>query len=134
MFSLVLGNASSGGDRFWVLFGGSLHHFVLSGFQLGAGFAQWFGGGISITQLTPQVRYVLNFMETFRPYLGAFYSRSFISDGIADQDSIGGRTGAFFVINENFFLGFGGVWERTLTGCNDRCTDLYPEGQVAFSF
>lgn len=107
--------------------------FVLDGLEVGAGVEQWLGSGPFVTKLAPQVRYVLWFVPVLTPYIGTFYRHWFISDGIEDIDTVGGRAGVFMARGPAVFGG-GVVVEHAFAGCDGDCLFVYPELVLSFSF
>jgi hypothetical protein len=94
----------------------------------------WLNGDPSITKLSPQIKYVFTQPKTLKPYVGAFYSRTY-TDGLEDLDSIGYRAGLYFMGGGNFYFGAGVAYED-YQDCNETvytsCSETYPE--ILFSF
>jgi len=107
--------------------------FLLDGLELGADVEQWLGSGPLVTKLSPQLRYVFWFVPVLTPYLGTFYRHWFITEGIDDLDSAGGR-GGVFLSRGMFVFGGGAVVEHAFNGCEGDCLFIYPELILSFSF
>jgi hypothetical protein len=109
-------------------------YYLVNGLELGVDAQFWLSGDPSITKISPQIRYVFTQPKTVKPYLGAFYRRTFI-DGFEDLDSIGYRAGLNIMGQGNFYFGAGVVYEQ-YQDCNEsivsNCSDTYPE--ILFSF
>lgn len=132
--SLVLGSVSAGDDR-GILAGAGVGYYIVDGLEVGLGVAHAFGLDPSITQVTPESRYVLWFVPVLKPYVGAFFRHAFIGDGVNDVESIGARAGAFWVSGGGSYFGGGVVYETEVTECNgDHCTQVYPELALSLSF
>lgn len=136
-FNLGLGlnfGRTDANERYYV-FGGGLGYYVLDGVELGLGAAIQFGAGPTILRTTPGVRYVAQPLvgsSPLIPYIGTFFSHYFVSDGIEDVNTVGGRIGAIYV-SGSLLLGLGLVVERTISECTMNCTDYYPELAFALS-
>lgn len=131
--SIVAGAGSAFGDDYIIL-GAGYGYYVIDGLELGIDAQFWLSGDPSITKVSPQIRYVFTQPKTVKPYVGAFYRRTY-TEGFDDLDSIGYRAGLNFMGQGNFFFGAGVVYENyqdcTETVYTD-CSDTYPE--IVFSF
>jgi hypothetical protein len=130
----VIAGAGSAFNDDYIILGVGYGYYVLKGLELGIDAQFWLSGDPSITKLSPQIRYVFTQPETVKPYVGAFYRRTYI-DGLDDLDSIGYRAGLNFMGQGNFFFGAGVVYEN-YQDCSETvftsCSDTYPE--ILFSF
>jgi hypothetical protein len=126
--SLILG----GGNDGWVI-GGGYGYYLVDGLELGLEAEHWFGRDPTVTQLTPNLRYVLFFVPVLKPYAGGFYRHWFVS-GQDDIDSLGARGGLFYVSGSGSYLGGGVVYEKYVTGCDKDCSQVYPEVSISLSF
>ncbi|MBT8351092.1 MAG: hypothetical protein KJO26_07660 [Deltaproteobacteria bacterium] len=111
-------------------------YFLKDGLEFGLDGEAWLGGNPDIYKLSPQAKYILLSQSRFRPYVGAFYTHSFVENE-DDLDSIGGRGGVYLVQDERWFVGVGAVYESYLDcdeKVNDFCDDIYPEITVSFTF
>ena len=118
----------------YIILGLGYGYYVLNGLELGIDAQTWLSGDPSINKLSPKITYVFTQPERIKPYVGAFYRRTFI-DGLDDLDSIGYRAGLNIMGQGNFFFGIGGVYEE-YRDCNETtyrsCSTSYPE--ILFSF
>lgn len=136
-FNLGLGlnfGRTDANERYYV-FGGGLGYYVLDGVEVGLGASVQFGGGPTVLRTTPGVRYVLQPLvgkSPLIPYVGAFFGRYFISDGLEDVNSVGGKIGAIYV-SGSLLIGLGLVAEKIISNCSVNCTDYYPEFAFALS-
>ena len=132
--SILAGAGSAFGDDYIIL-GGGYGYYVIDGLELGIDAQFWLSGDPSITKVSPQIRYVFTQPKTVKPYVGAFYRRTFI-ENLEDLDSVGYRAGLNFMGQGNFFFGAGFVYESykdcTETVYTD-CSDTYPEILFGFS-
>ena len=131
--SVILGSGSAFNDDYLIL-GLGYGYYVINGLELGIDAQFWMSGDPSITKLSPKITYVFTQPERIKPYLGAFYRRTFVDD-LDDFDSFGYRAGLNFMGSGNFFFGLGVVYEE-YRSCNENifsnCSDTYPE--ILFSF
>ena len=131
--SIVAGAGSAFGDDYIIL-GGGYGYYVLDGLELGVDAQFWLNGDPSITKVSPQIKYVFTQPRTVKPYIGAFYRRTY-TDGLDDLDSVGYRAGLNFMGQGNFYFGAGFVYE-SYRDCTETiftdCDDTYPE--ILFSF
>jgi hypothetical protein len=120
----------------YVILGIGAGYYVLDGLLVGARVDGWFGNSPSIYQLTPEVRYVINALPSLKPYVGAYYSRTFY-EGLPDLDALGARVGVYIPLGGRVFLGGGIAYER-LQDCDESvyrdCSRTYPELSLMFSF
>lgn len=132
--SIIAGAGSAFGDDYLIL-GAGYGYYVVNGLELGIDAQFWLSGDPSINKLSPKINYVFTQPKTVKPYVGAFFRRTYI-DGLEDLDSIGYRAGLNFMGQGNFFFGLGFVYEDyqdcTETVYTD-CSNTYPEITFAFS-
>lgn len=80
-----------------------------------------------------QIKYVFTQPKVIKPYVGAFYRRTFIED-LDDSDSFGYRAGAYFSGKNGVYIGGGLVYEE-YKNCNFiECSTSYPEILMSVSF
>jgi hypothetical protein len=131
--SIVVGSGSAFRDDYIIL-GAGYGYYIARGLELGIDAQFWLSGDPSITKVSPQIKYVFTQPEKVKPYLGAFYRRTY-TEGLDDLDSIGYRAGANFMGQGNFYFGAGIVYED-YQDCSETiyssCSDTYPE--ILFSF
>lgn len=130
---IVAGSGRSFNEDYLIL-GVGVGYYVLEGLELGVDIQHWFLGDPGITKISPQIRYVFTQPKVIKPYIGAFYRRTYISD-IDDQDSFGYRLGAYFSGSNGVYIGGGIVYEE-YQDCSRflDCSDTYPEIIFSFSF
>jgi len=108
----------------------------LDGLSVGLNLEAWRNADPTLTKLTPSIQYVFYKVPAIKPYVGAFYRRTYIS-GLDDLNSYGARAGAYFQLGRNAFLGVGGVYE-TYSDCRESvyrsCSETYPEVSLTFAF
>jgi hypothetical protein len=133
--SVVAGYGSAFNDDYAV-FGLGVTYYVIDGLALGGQIETWRGGEPTLTKLTLSTQYVFYQVPNIKPYVGAFYRRSYIS-GLDDLNSYGARAGAYLQLGRNVYLGFGGVYEAYADCSESRfhsCSDTYPEVTLTFAF
>ena len=130
---VVVGSGSSFNENYIIL-GVGVGYYVLDGLEIGIDIQHWFSGDPSITKISPQVRYIFTQPKVIKPYVGAFYRRTFIED-IEDADSYGYRAGAYFSAKSGVYIGGGVVYEE-YTDCGRfvDCSSTYPEILFTVSF
>ena len=133
--SVVIGSGEAYENDYTII-GLGAGYYVKDGVELGLDGEAWLGGDPDLYKLSPQAKYILPTQTRLRPYVGAFYTHSFVENE-DDFDSIGGRGGVYFVQDGRWFLGVGAVYESYLD-CDekirDECNDIYPEITFSFSF
>ena len=135
---VVLGSGSAFDDNY-VILGLSVGYYVVNGLELGIDLQHWFSGEPSITKVSPQIRYVFTQPKVVKPYLGAFYRRTYYGSyrgiDLDDQDSYGYRAGAYFSTDNRVYIGGGVVYEQ-YKDCAEftDCSSTYPEILFTVSF
>lgn len=136
--SATLGAGSAFNDDYLIL-GVGAGYYVAKGLELGIDAQHWFSGDPAITKISPRITYVFTQLDVIKPYLGAFYRRTFYGDyngrSIDDENSYGYRVGAYFNTNSRVYIGGGIVYEKYADchALND-CSSTYPEITIAISF
>lgn len=119
----------------YLIIGVGVGHYIIDGLEIGLEVDAWTGGSPSIYELTPKVTYVLNNVSDVKPYLGAFYNRTFI-ENLEDSDSYGYRVGFYSPAGARSFVGIGLVYTE-LQDCTETifvsCSDTYSELSFTFS-
>ena len=92
--SLTVGWGRSFGQDY-MLVGAGLGKYIKRGLELGLYYEGWAGTDPSVSKLTPRLTYVVTKVPRLTPYLGAFYTRTFVGNGLEDLDSAGGRAGIY---------------------------------------
>ena len=135
---IVAGSGSAFNDNYIIL-GVGLGYYVARGLELGVDIQHWFSGEPSITKVSPQIRYVFTQAKKVKPYVGAFYRRTYFGDingiDLGDEDSFGYRAGAYFTSNNRVYIGGGIVYEE-YADCRafTDCSTTYPEILFTVSF
>lgn len=135
--STSLGIVAGSGRAFnddYIILGVGAGYYVVKGLELGIDVQHWFSGDPSITKVSPQIRYVFTQPRSIKPYVGAFYRRTYI-DNLDDQNSFGYRAGAYFTANNGVYIGGGIVYEE-YSDCSRfiDCSTTYPEILISVSF
>ncbi len=111
----------------------SLGHFVADNFEVGGELALQFGDSPFAAQLGPSLRYFMPVSEVVHTYIGTFYRHWFLTAGVDDLDTLGGRLGLIWRQGATF-LGFGVAIEHIISACEDDCTSVYPEVGMSVLF
>jgi len=123
-------------DDDYFVFGVSASHYLANGLSFGLAAESWSGGEPDILKVTPTILYVFYQADVIKPYIGAFYRRTYI-ENLPDLDSAGGRAGILMSQGRNAYLGVGAVYESYLD-CDETvyqsCDDIYPEVSLTFAF
>src|SRR5262245_25848505 len=99
-------------DDDYLLLGIGFGYFMANGLDVGVDFEGWLLGEPHVYKLSPRIDYVAWQLPRLKPYFGAFYRRSFVTDDLEDLDSLGGRAGAFYRGGRGGMAGAGVVYER----------------------
>jgi hypothetical protein len=133
--SLGFGGATAF-NRNYSIFAVGGGYFIADGIEIGLDAEQWSGNSPRIEQVSPQARMVLNTAGSLKPYVGAFYRRTFI-EGYRDHDTIGARAGVYFLAGRSAYFG-AGLAEDVHLNCDRTvyasCTETYPELLFAILF
>ena len=129
----TVGSDTSFGINYTVI-GANVSYFIVDNLSLGASYKAFLGGEPAISQVTVPVTYHLPLENsTYRPYLGAFYNRTFIEEPYEDYDIYGGRVGLSMQTSSNSYVSFGWVQEFSDNGTENDSRG-YPEFSGGFSF
>ncbi len=135
-YGFSLGQDTAYGNNYSVL-GANAHYFVADNLSVGASFSLWLGNDPSISQITVPVTYHISLDIPFRPYVGAFYSHTFIGKvghvNYDDYNSYGARVGMSMITSPNSYVSFGWVQEVYDDGINKERRG-YPEVSGGISF
>lgn len=139
-FGVVVGSGSAFDENYFIL-GAGFGYYVAQGLELGIDAQHWFSSEPDITKVTPKITYVFSPLGSINPYVGAFYRRTFYSDGningqsIEDQNSYGYRLGGYLNSSDGVYLG-GGLVHEKYSDCNQLvdCSSTYPELILTVSF
>jgi hypothetical protein len=133
--SVAFGGAMAFNQDYSV-FGLGVGYFVADGIEVGLDAEQWFGNSPRIQQVSPQLRVVINTAGKVKPYLGAFYRRTFI-ENYRDLDTVGGRAGVYVLAGRNTYFG-AGLAEDVHLNCDRTvyasCSETFPEILIAVMF
>ena len=135
---VVVGSGSAFDDDYIIL-GVGVGYYITEGLELGLNLERWFSGEPTISKVSPQIRYVFTQPKTIKPYVGAFYRRTYYDDldgrDIDDQDSFGYRAGAYFSSDNRIYIGAGIVYEE-FKDCSrlTDCSTTSPELLFTFNF
>jgi hypothetical protein len=136
LHGIVTAGSGSAFNETYLVLGAGVNYFVLNGLSVGLNLEAWRNADPTLTKLTTSIQYVFYQVPAIKPYVGAFYRRTYIS-GLDDLNSYGGRAGAYFQLGRSAFLGLGAVYE-TYSGCRESvyrsCSDTYPEVTLTFAF
>src|SRR5688572_11362778 len=88
-FSLS-GGYSSFNDRQYGVVGAGAGYYFLEGLEAGIDGEAWLGDKPHIYAVGPEVRYIITSLASYKPYIGAFYKRTFY-DQFSPMNSAGGR-------------------------------------------
>jgi hypothetical protein len=123
--------------RNYLLMGVGLSYYLTNGLSAGLDFEGWVMNSPQAYKLTPRIDYVGWRVPRIKPYGGAFYRRSWITDNVPDLNSLGGRAGVYYRGSGRGMAGAGMVYERYLD-CDDQiyhsCNVVYPEFFASVSF
>lgn len=132
--TLALGSAQLFREDYLII-GVGVGHYLIDGLEVGLEVDAWTGGDPSIYEITPKVTYVLDNQSDVKPYLGAFYNRTFV-EGLDDSDSYGYRVGFYSPAGSRSYVGIGLVYTE-LQNCSETifvsCSDTYSELTFVFS-
>lgn len=134
-FSLMFGGGRAF-DQDYTVFGLGAGYYVIDGLEAGLEAETWQGAQPRIRRVSPQLMYVVPLDSAVRPYLGAFYRRTFI-EAYKNLNDAGGRAGLLFPLGRSAYLGAGAVYERHVA-CDrivyESCSEAYPELTLAIIF
>jgi hypothetical protein len=134
--TLAMGLKSTLTDNY-VLVGAGVGYYVVDGLELGVDYQAWVAGDPTLHQLGPEVRYVLQFVQTLKPYFGVFYRHTFVK-GYVDLDGVGVRAGLYYAPETaRAYFGGGFVYEHLVDCALDKlvhCDEAYPEASFGVSF
>jgi hypothetical protein len=133
---VVTGGTGYAFDETYFVAGLGLSYYVADGLNVGLFAESWTGSDPHVYKVTPSVQYVVHQVPVVKPYIGAFYRRTYV-ENLPDINSAGGRAGAYLQAGRNAYLGAGVVYESYLD-CNKtvyrECTSTYPEVSFTIAF
>ena len=131
--SVAVGSGRYFNDDYLIL-GAGIGYYIANGLEIGLDLDYWSGGSPTIYELTPTLTYVFRNVPKVQPYVGLFYSRTYIENQ-DDSNSAGARAGLFFPAGERMFIGVGVVYSE-LQDCTETiffdCSDTYTEFSLMF--
>ena len=131
--NIIAGTDNSFGNSYTVL-GVNVNYFVVDNLSVGAAYQAYLGGNPSINQVTVPVTYYIPLEgSAFRPYVGAFYSKTFIESPFDDYNIYGGRAGVSMQVSNSAYMSFGWVQELQ-TSSSSTSKRGYPEVSAGISF
>ena len=131
--SITAGTDNSFGNNYTIL-GVNVNYFVIDNLSLGASYQAYLGGTPDISQITIPVTYFIPLEQLpFSPYIGTFYTKTFIEEPFKDYDIYGSRVGVSLKNSNNSYISFGWVQEfdTSSTGIKKRG---YPEVSAGIAF
>ena len=120
-------------DETYVVVGLGAQYYVVDGLNLGLHWEYWTGSDPKMSKLTPSIQYVFHKMNPIKPYVGAFYRRTYL-ERLEDLDSYGARAGAYLQAGRNSYIGAGLVYESYVdceTATYRKCDSTY--GEISFT-
>ena len=133
--SLLIGGGRAFNQDYRV-YGAGIGYYVIDGLELGLEAETWQGADPRIKRVSPQAMYVFPLDSAARPYVGAFYRKTYIEQ-YRNLSDAGGRAGILFPLGRSAYLGLGGVYEKHLA-CDrivyESCSEAYPELAIAIVF
>jgi hypothetical protein len=126
--------AGSTYDKTYFILGAGVGYYLLNGLEAGVDLEGWLFSTPDFWKVTPQIRYVVWQMSPIRPYVGAFWRKTFVESPYPDWDSWGGRAGVAYRRGGNY-LAVGVVYEKynDYQGLGDDYS-IYPEFAFWLSF
>ena len=129
----VVGGTGYAFDNTYLVLGVGVSYYLIDGLNVGLYAESWTGADPTLKKVTPSLQYVFYQVPHVKPYVGAFYRRTYISNQ-ADLDSVGGRGGIYIAAGRNAYIGAGVVYESYLDCKRVSCSDTYPEISFTFAF
>jgi len=134
---VVSGGTGSAFNQSYLVLGLGASYYLIDGLNVGLFAESWSGNDPHFYTITPSVGYVFFQVPRVKPYVGAFYRRTFYSSSLPDIDSVGARAGAYLAVGRNAYVGLGAVYESYLD-CNKSvyrdCSVTYPEISFTIAF
>ena len=120
-------------DESYLVVGLGANYYVVDGLNVGLHWEYWTGSDPKMSKLTPSIQYVFHQMNPVKPYVGAFYRRTYL-ERLEDLDSFGARAGVYLQAGRNSYIGAGLVYESYVdceTGIYRKCDSTY--GEISFT-
>jgi hypothetical protein len=80
----------------YFIIGGGVGYYILNGLEAGVDVEGWVLQDPTFWKVTPQVRYVIWQLNPIRPYVGAFWRKTFSGENYPDYNSWGARGGVAY--------------------------------------
>jgi len=130
---IVSGGSGYAFNETYFVFGIGANYYLIDGLNVGLSLESWSGADPKMVKVTPSAQYVFYQIPKLKPYIGAFYRRTYV-DGLPDINSAGGRAGVYLEAGRNAYIGAGAVYE-TYLDCNKvvyhSCSNTY--GELSFT-
>lgn len=128
-----MGAGSSFGENY-TIFGVSASYFVVDNLNVGVAYRGWYGAEPTQNELSLATNYFVPLHAKFRPFVGVFTKKVFISQ-MQDYESLGARGGVAAVMSKNLFVSVGYAYEQFLNCPSSfECSNSYPEVVFSLSF
>jgi hypothetical protein len=126
--------AGSSYNQTYIILGAGAGYYLMNGLEAGIDLEGWLFQDPEYWKVTPQVRYVVWKMNPLKPYIGAFWRKTFVGGGFDDYNSWGARGGVAYRNGGNY-LAVGVVYEKysDFNGIGDDYA-IYPEFAFWISF
>lgn len=131
-------NVSSGRafDSNYFIIGLGAGYYIGNGLELGLDTKAWLGGRHDVYDISPSVTYTLTQFDSFMPYVGLLYQRTFLEE-LDDLSAYGGRAGFMARYSGNLLLRAGVVaikYQDCQARIYEDCSEVYPELAVSIHF
>jgi len=135
-FGVNIGQQNAYGNDYTVI-GVNANYFLIDNLSMGVSYQTWLGDDPSINQITIPLTYHIPVEMAYRPFVGTFYSHTFMGDdgslNYRDYDSYGGRIGVTMQTSSSAYVSFGWVEEWYDDGIN-QSNRGYPQISGGISF
>lgn len=136
--SLTGGTVNNGAGDWGIVVGAGVGYMIIDYLELGVDGEYWAAIDPAVFTLSPNARFWIPLGGGFFPYVGSFFSHSFV-EKFDDMESFGFRTGVAFMQSRGAYLSLGWAFERYLMGAatvglNDNDWINYPEISFGLSF
>ena len=128
--AVAAGAGSAYGQGYFFL-GAGIGYDVAFGLFVNVDGQWWMGQTPSLGKIAPGLTWYAPI--ALHPYVGAYYAHWFVSSGLADQNSLGGRVGLSVGSAGPAVVGFGVAYEHLLS-CSVDCDSWWPEVSAGVAF
>ncbi len=131
----IVGGAGSTLGQTYLILGVGFSYFIADGLSLGFSGEGWVLQDPTIWKISPDIRYTFWKMNKFKPYVGAFYRRTYMGGDFSDYNSWGGRAGVAYRQGGSY-VSLGVVYEEFIDVDSHfgDSNNIYPELSFWFSF